>query len=440
MSKSISIDDPDIVSFYENNPHLNIVEVNRAFIEIMKSLSTDMAKTFQNTKLGEITSTIESGKARMDNGFDELRKRIDESRKRFDESRKEIQEEVRRTISSNSLSQTQDINSILERNSTSLAEKVAARQKEESLNALARQVQQPLMAVFDKMSEDLLLQRKDGEKLSAELWDFLNKYKHSSSTKGAVSENMLYDLLNSILPADEVIDCTGQTASGDFMVNRHDPTLPRFLVENKDYTRKANTTEVAKFERDVQEQKCHGIFLSQSSHITFKDPYQVDLIDGFIHIYVPNVNFDPAKVKIAIDMLDQLSKGIEMIERSNASENPTDIRISKSELELIAEEYKTFAENKAQAIESARSTIKVIESTFSLPSLQSLLNVLGKVTMPESLTCKFCNSYTGKNKNALGAHTRRCKFNPKSPSYEPPKTDEPSPCPPAPIENVNLSI
>ena len=43
-----------------------------------------------------------------------------------------------------------------------------------------------------------------------------------------------------------------------------------------------------------------------------------------------------------------------------------------------------------------------------------------------------------KNKNALGAHTRRCKFNPKSPSYEPPKTDEPSPCPPAPIENVNL--
>ncbi len=440
MSKSISIDDPDIVSFYENNPHLNIVEVNRAFIEIMKSLSTDMAKTFQNTKLGEITSTIESGKARMDNGFDELRKRIDESRKRFDESRKEIQEEVRRTISSNSLSQTQDINSILERNSTSLAEKVAARQKEESLNALARQVQQPLMAVFDKMSEDLRLQRKDGEKLSTELWDFLNKYKHSSSTKGAVSENMLYDLLNSILPTDEIIDCTGQTASGDFMVNRRDTTLPRFIVENKDYTRKANTAEVAKFERDIQEQKCHGIFLSQSSDITFKDPYQVDLIDGFIHIYVPNVNFDPVKVKIAIDMIDQLSKGIEMIERSNASENPTDIRISKSELELIAEEYKTFAENKAHAIESAKTTIKLIESTFSLPSLQSLLNVLGKVTMPESLTCKFCNSYTGKNKNALGAHTRRCKFNPKSPSYEPPNTNEAAPCPPAPIENVNLSI
>ena len=95
MSKSISIDEPDIVSFYENNPHLNIVEVNRAFIEIMKSLSTDMAKTFQNTKLGEITSNIESVKAEIDKKFDESRKRFDESRKRYDELRKEIADLLR---------------------------------------------------------------------------------------------------------------------------------------------------------------------------------------------------------------------------------------------------------------------------------------------------------------------------------------------------------
>ena len=95
MSKSISIDEPDIVSFYENNPHLNIVEVNRAFIEIMKSLSTDMAKTFQNTKLGEITSALDSFKSRLTKGFDE--------------TRKEIQEEVRRTISSSFVSQSKNL-------------------------------------------------------------------------------------------------------------------------------------------------------------------------------------------------------------------------------------------------------------------------------------------------------------------------------------------
>ena len=436
MSKSISIDEPDIVSFYENNPHLNIVEVNRAFIEIMKSLSTDMAKTFQNTKLGEITSALDSVKSRLTKGFDE--------------TRKEIQEEVRRTISSNSISQTKEINSILERNSTSLADKVTSSQKQESLNALSTQVQQPLMSVmlnvekrtkseFEKLSEDLLLQRKDGEKLSTELWDFLNKYKHSSSTKGAVSENMLCDLLNGILPTDEVIDCTGITASGDFKVNRKDSSLPKFLVENKDYTRKATTAEVVKFERDVQEQKCHGIFLSQSSEITFKDPYQVDLIDGFIHVYVPNVNFEPSKVKTAIDIIDQLSKAIELVERSNTAGTSQDITISKAELELVAAEYKAFAEKRTQALDSARAALNVIEESFSLPCLQSLLNGLGK-SMPDSLTCRFCNIYTGKNKSSLAAHTRKCKFNPKSPSYEPPNTNEPAPCPPAPIENVNLSI
>ena len=431
MSKSISIDEPDIVSFYENNPHLNIVEVNRAFIEIMKSLSTDMAKTFQNTKLGEITSALDSVKSRINKGF-ELTK-------------KEIQDEVRRTISSSFVSQSQEftsqtkeINSILERNSTSIAEKVASRQKEESLNALSTQVQQPLMEVFKKMSDDLLLQRKDGEKLSTELWDFLNKYKHSSSTKGAVSENMLCDLLNSILPTDEVIDCTGLTASGDFMVNRKDTSLPRFIVENKDYTRKATTTEVVKFERDVQEQKCHGIFLSQSSEITFKDPYQVDLIDGFIHVYVPNVNFEATKVKTAIDIIDNLSKGIELVERSNGE--GMDVTITQSELDLVVAEYKTFLEDRNQAIESAKATLNLIEESFSFPCLYSMLKRLGKISMTDDLTCKFCSIFTGRNKSALAAHQRRCKFNPKSPSYEAPNKNKPAPCPPAPIENVNLSI
>ena len=431
MSKSISIDEPDIVSFYENNPHLNIVEVNRAFIEIMKSLSTDMAKTFQNTKLGEITSALDSVKSRINKGF-ELTK-------------KEIQDEVRRTISSSFVSQSQEftsqtkeINSILERNSTSIAEKVATKQKEESLNALSTQVQQPLMDVFKKMSDDLLLQRKDGEKLSAELWDFLNKYKHSSSTKGAVSENMLCDLLNSILPADEVVDCTGLTASGDFMVNRKDTSLPRFIVENKDYTRKATTTEVVKFERDVQEQKCHGIFLSQSSEITFKDPYQVDLIDGFIHVYVPNVNFEASKVKTAIDIIDNLSKGIELVERSNGE--GVDVTITQSELDLVVAEYKTFLEDRNQAIESAKATLNIIEESFSFPSLYSMLKRLGKISMTDDLTCKFCSIFTGRNKSALAAHQRRCKFNPKSPSYEAPNKNKPAQCPPAPIENVNLSI
>ena len=440
MSKSISFDDPDIVSFFENNPHLNAVEIIKAFIEIMKSLSTDMTKTFQNTKLGEITSALDSVKSGLTKGFEE--------------SRKEIQEEVRRAISSNSISQTKEINSFVERNTTTLGDRVISNQRQENLNSisdhLSNQVSQPIMCALlntekrtkseiDKLSEDLLLQRKDGEKLSTELWDFLNKYKHSSSTKGAVSENMLCDLLNGILPTDEVIDCTGITASGDFIVNRKDSSLPKFLVENKDYSRKATTAEVVKFERDVQEQKCHGIFLSQSSEITFKDPYQVDLIDGFIHVYVPNVNFEPSKVKTAIDIIDQLSKAIELVERSNTAGTSQDITISKTELELVAAEYKAFAEKRTQALDSARAALNVIEESFSLPCLQSLLNGLGKA-MPDSLTCRFCNIYTGKNKSALAAHTRRCKFNPKSPSYEPPNTNEPAQCPPAAIENVNLSI
>lgn len=418
MSKSIEITDPGIVSFYNDNPHLNVTEINRAFIDILKSLSTDMAKTFQNTRLGEITSSISSLRENMAKNMQDIRK--------------EVQQEFQRTLTTKSMEQTKELNSIIERNSISIAEKVSKTQSEDKTGALAsqlsNQVQQPLMTFMtniekrtkgelDKIAEDVLLQKKDGEKINEQLVDFLNKYKHSSSTKGAVSENMLCDLLNSILPLDEVIDCTGQTASGDFMINRKDDKLPRFIVENKDYTRKATTAEVVKFERDIQEQKCHGIFLSQSSDITFKEPYQVDIKDGYIHVYVPNVSFDQAKVKTAIDIVDSLSKALDFVKKENVV-GSDEVSISKSQLELIAKEYKIHGEKRIQAIDSAKITLACIEE-LSLPSVNDMLIAVGKIAPDESLTCPFCKNYTGKNKSGLAAHTRRCKYNPKSSSYDP---------------------
>lgn len=418
MSKSIVITDADIVSFYNENPHLNVSELNRAFIDIIKSLSTDMAKTFQNTRLGEISSSIAS-----------LRENIDGIKK-------EVQQEIERTFSTKSIEQTKELNSIIERNTDSLAEKVSKTHTEDRSTAIVSQlsahVQQPIMsfmtniekrtkAELDKIAEDILLQKKDGEKINEQMLDFLNKYKHSSSTKGAVSESMLCDLLNGILPMDEIVDCTGQTASGDFMINRKDANLPRILVENKDYSRKATTAEVAKFERDVQKQKCHGLFLSQSSDITFKEPYQVDIKDDYIHLYVPNVAFEPEKVKTAIDIIDNLSKALEFVKNEEKTIGSHEISISKAQLELIAKEYKIHGEKRIQAIESAKTTLACIEE-ITLPCINDMLVSIGRVSPDDCLTCPFCKKYTGKNKIALAAHTRRCKYNPKNSSHTSPIT------------------
>jgi ligand-binding sensor domain-containing protein len=73
------------------------------------------------------------------------------------------------------------------------------------------------------------------------------------------------------------------TGSEKHALVRFDPSAlrknkdkPTILFENKDYNRNVSTDEILKFERDIQKQQHHGIFISQKTPITFKDNFQID--------------------------------------------------------------------------------------------------------------------------------------------------------------------
>ena len=212
------------------------------------------------------------------------------------------------------------------------------------------------------------------------------------------------------------------------MINRKDPKLPTIMIENKDYGRSVDTREVVKFERDIQQKKCHGIFLSQSSPITFKDPYQIDVIEGFIHVYVPNVEFNMEKIKIAVDIIDNLAPALHIIEENYAQDNTS---ISKAELEMLTNEFKKWGEKRNETLELVKQTLANIEE-MTFPCVQSILISSGKLHTSSSLTCQFCKNYTGKSKQSLAAHSRKCKLNPKSPLYEPPSDNAVVTSPPSP--------
>ena len=469
MSKSITITDNVVVEFYEKNSHIDVVAMNRLLIDIISSLSTDLSKTLENSKLGQIDSMIT-----------ELKEEIHEIKK-------EYTEEVKGMLNTNSLENIGKITSLVERNTTNLIEKTTnilndvipknqtsqqehiehmikefhnsistdtkkileSNERDDTsihnliegidnkFNNLSTQLQQPLFSFIsaseermktdiDTLKESSSLQAREQEKLSSEIMEFLNKYKHSTNAKGAISENILYGVLQSIFPSDEIIDSRTETASGDFMINRKDPKLPTIMIENKDYGRSVDTREVVKFERDIQQKKCHGIFLSQSSPITFKDPYQIDVIEGFIHVYVPNVEFNMEKIKIAVDIIDNLAPALHIIEENYAQDNTS---ISKAELEMLTNEFKKWGEKRNETLELVKQTLANIEE-MTFPCVQSILISSGKLHTSSSLTCQFCKNYTGKSKQSLAAHSRKCKLNPKSPLYEPPQ--------PQVIDNLEL--
>ena len=257
------------------------------------------------------------------------------------------------------------------------------------------------------INEHLSKQERNQESLTSELSGFLNKYKNNSSIKGNVSERELYSILQYIFPTDELVVCTKTTASCDICVNRVDPRYPSILFENKDYTASVDKEEIKKFERDLHTQRKHGIFISQNSPITFKGNYHMDIIDGLIHLYLPNANYDIDRIKIAVDIIDHLSQKL-----SSDTITSGEVQLSTTELGEILAEYKNFATRKTRLLDSIRTNTKLWTDeldAITLPRIQTLLIHTGNIEK-SNLTCSYCLSFTGKNKASLSAHIKGCKI------------------------------
>ena len=56
--KQIVITDPVIVSYYQENPNIDIITMNHIFIDILKSLSSNLSSTINNTINQKILSIV----------------------------------------------------------------------------------------------------------------------------------------------------------------------------------------------------------------------------------------------------------------------------------------------------------------------------------------------------------------------------------------------
>ena len=466
-SSIFTVTDETIITYYKENPHLDFVIMNHIFISILKKLSsnlTDTINTTINSKILSVVSNIEHKVDTFKSGFND----------KLHETKKEYIEDVKVILTNNILTNNEKISAIIEKNADTILTKTTmmindiipktqdktyaliesciksscvliekdtkklleTKDKTENqtkdiisniegiLSKMISTIQQPIFTFIQSSEErtsTTLQQMKDGvlmknhiqDKLTNELNDFLNKYKNNSSTKGNVSETELYHMLQFIMPHDEVLNVSSDTASCDFKVNRKHKEKPSILFENKDYARNVTTDEVRKFERDIQLQKTHGIFISQKTPITFKESFQIDIIDGLIHLYIPNANYDVDKLRTAIDIIDNLSSKLQLIQHNKDD----GFLINQTEVDEIVDEYRIFGIQKLAMQETIRTTNKQLLEKLEeiqLPKIKKILMKLGTIENDNDFKCMFCNIWSGKNKASLAAHTRNCKSNQKN--------------------------
>lgn len=471
--KQIIITDPVIIAYYEDNNNIDIVTMNHIFIDILKTLSSNLSETINstiNSKVLNIVTEINSNLATTKLDF--MMKLL--------ESKREYIEDIKNIVNTSTLSNNEKINAIIEKNNDSLLTKTTQKLVEinsKDVDKMMTSIQQPIISYINSSEERTnsnLAQIKDGvsnlskttqmlmeingkdtdkmmisiqqpiisyinsseertnsnlaqlkdsvshqnvtqSKLSLDINDFLGKYKHNSQFKGAVAETDLYYMLQSIMPTDEIIKVSGSTATCDFKVNRQNKQNSCILFESKDYSQTVPSDEVSKFERDIQIQKNHGVMVSQRSPITYKNQFQIDIINGLIHVYIPNADYNTEKVKIAIDIIDNLDMRLKHLE--NVSDNEF-VKISKTDSDEIAEEYRQFGFKKLQMLDTIKSINKQLVDKLDeiqLPKIKQFLVKTGSIENDNGLKCTFCR-WSGKNKASLGAHLRNCKSNPKNAS------------------------
>lgn len=291
---------------------------------------------------------------------------------------------------------------------------------ETKYNAMMQTIQQPLYSFFTA-SENRITQNIDvlkettstslvsQTKLQEELSEFLGKY-NVSSNKGKYGEQNLCNILNTIYPNAEVRDTTGVKSSGDFIMERLDK--PTILFENKDYKQNINKEEIAKFIVDVDNQNTHGIFLSQYSGIAFKENYQIDIHKGKILVYIQFCEYSIDKIRIAVDIIDNLSGKLEDLTQDEESNT-----ISKELLDGINEEYQKYTSQKEAMIVLLRDFQKKMSAQIDdikFPELEKYLSQKYAYVKTACFTCDICNNFSASSKQSLSAHKRGCSKKNKS--------------------------
>jgi len=458
--ENLTITDKTVISFYRENPQLDINNINIVFIDILRQLSTNLSSKIDNTMTTQILSIVSELKG-------ELYKLNSDISLRMSDAKRDYISDIKELFSHSELSTHDKIGHVLEKSNEALLNKTTLLMSEiipksndknyasiegcikqffgsisedtkallkmnsqDKSDGLAEDIDKNISKMFStiqsslfnaiqasesrtfsniqQIHDNILTQKQIQENLSSELAVFLNKYKNNSSIKGAVSENELYTLLQYAFPTDYVRNTSTETAACDFCLTRKDKSLPTIYFENKDYSTTVDSIEVEKFQRDLQERKAHGIFISQHSPIVFKSNFQIDFIENRIHLYIPNAGYDVDKIKLAVGIIDSLSIKLKLM----ISETDEDCyELGLEDYENLKQEYLDFVQAKLCILDCIKTMTKQLTTKLDAIQLPTLRRItIGNTEPPKpNFVCEICNVYSGSSKAVIAGHRRKCQ-------------------------------
>jgi len=381
----IEITDKRIISFFEQRPDMDIEGTILNFIDIMENLQENMNKTLTNSTVTEILDSIKC--LRSDNKAILSGVMVEVMRG--------LKDDIRMIMS----------NSINEKLEPTLRDKLKEQQSN-LVDNFSYKLEHILENKISVLKESATANREIISTQNDSLNMLLKRFENSSK-KGKISENLLSNVLSDAFPLAEIQDVGKTKETGDIIMLRKNKA--KILVENKDWTRPIVNAEVQKFIRDVEIQKCHGLFLSQNVGICSKDNYEIDILEGnLVTVYIHNVNYDEEKIRVGVDIIDNISEILKEIDILEINKS-TEYAISKELTQFINVEYQNYLSHKDKTIRMAKDFVANLikhEEEFNFSSLEKFLESKCNIQNNKNV-CKYCG-YIGKKAQSLSAHMRGC--------------------------------
>lgn len=422
----IEITHPKVISFYQKHPEINVEDVNLCMVNFMETI---FLNSNEQNKNENITELLLRKISKLETFFTE-----NDTQNNY---KKNIAEQIQST---NDVFKGQIIE-IFDKSSQEKAndnndnneniKKMLFDTLEVKMEDMFQKLQQPMTNIMNESERRVTtkletihsLTDKNNttqDSLSKSLTDYLNKLKHSSSLKGQYSENKLLMILENMYPQSNIeninMEKTAKTKrSGDIILYR-DESKQKILIENKIYESKnVPEDEVKKFIRDIDEQKCHGIMLSQSldKGISGKKTFQIDFHKKYILIYVDKVNYDQFKIGLAVDIIDKLYIKLKpFLCDTEMEENKYEI--SSDILESINSEFQKFIKCKEEFYTEIQDTNKKLLrrlDDLQFPSLDVYLKNIFASFHQTNIKCDICSrEFGGRHPSkALARHISSCK-------------------------------
>ena len=440
MNSQIVIKHPKIVDFYTKHKHLDIEYINLALIDfyekhimnqenITKNVASEILANLHSLQTGLENQVLHKFYELKHSYLEDLKPLLDTNMLKMVEKieKEHVQlldktHQIIQTMVPNHQTQFQAEHELMVRNfreeMLKLVEPMKHDMSMDKIHLLMSQEYHKLLAQIQQqvLSHEQRIQQKMGEikelsstnqtyqeKISQDMSTFLSQYKISQK-KGEFGEQLLHQCLCSLFPAGEIIQTTGLTSAGDFMMKRLGK--PTILFENKNYE-SANVPkkEVDKFLVDIEQQQCSGIFMSQKSGIALKKNFEIDVHHGHVLIYLHHMNYDQDKLLAACDIIDRLSEKFK--------EHPQDeFSISQEVLQTIHQQYQTFLEKRERILTQLNDNHKKVVADIrelSMGELNTILSTVFASTQTTNLVCTICDNFTATNSRSLQAHIPQCR-------------------------------